>query len=140
MTLHCIFMFCIMKSARYSELAYRLQHADHADRVDVRGEFRRVERHLHMALRRKVVDLSWTDFADDSQYRHRVAKVGIVQVEFGSPLDERCARGSLPSCGGLFRERHNLSQEGTLPGTIVLTCDARDNGHFLLLSIFRFSD
>ena len=58
-----------------------LKDAQHTCGVDIGSELGRVKRYLHVALRGEVVDFIRADFAHHLQYRHRVAEVGIVQVE-----------------------------------------------------------
>ena len=36
--------------------AHRLKQAKRAERIGIRGVFRRLEAHLHMALRREIID------------------------------------------------------------------------------------
>ena len=72
--------------------AHGLQDAQDARRVDVRRELGHVERDLHMALRREVVDLVGADGRDDLEDAQRVAEVAVVEVEarpalqMGDPL------------------------------------------------------
>lgn len=58
-----------------------LQDTQHARCIDVGGELRRIERNLHVALGRKVIDLVGTHRADHLDDAHRVAEIGVVQVE-----------------------------------------------------------
>ena len=79
---------------RQTALPHGLEDPQHARRIDVRRIFRRVKTHLDMALRRQVVDLVRTDFPNDLDQAHRVAHIGIMQVEMrlslqvGDPLAE----------------------------------------------------
>lgn len=60
-----------------------LENTQHTRGIDIGGELRRVERHLHMALGRKVIDLVRAYLADHLDDAHRVAEVGVVEVEMG---------------------------------------------------------
>ena len=75
-----------------SQLAHSLQDAQHTHGIHIGRVFGRVEAHLHMALSREVVDFGWTDHTDDTQHTHRVAEVGIVQVEVGLAFQMSNAR------------------------------------------------
>ena len=57
------------------------QHTQNTYGIHVGGELRCVERHLHMALCGQVVDLRRLYFSHQFDQRHRVAHIGIVQVE-----------------------------------------------------------
>lgn len=61
--------------------AHGLKDTQHARCIDIGGELRRVERHLHVALGREVVDFVGTHLADHLDDAHRVAEIGVVQVE-----------------------------------------------------------
>lgn len=63
--------------------AHGLKDTQHARGIDIGGELRRVERHLHVALSRKVIDLVGTHRADHLDDAHRVAEVGVVKVKMG---------------------------------------------------------
>lgn len=64
-----------------SALAYGLEDAQYARSIDVGRELRSIERNLHMALSRQVINLVRTYFSNDLQNTHRVAEVGVMQVE-----------------------------------------------------------
>ena len=72
-------------------LADGLQDAQDAGRIDIRRIFRRVEAHLHVALRREVVDLVRADLTDNLDEAHGVAHVGIMQMEMGLAFQVRDA-------------------------------------------------
>lgn len=63
--------------------AHGLKDTQNARGIDIGGELRRVERHLHMALCREVIDLVGTHLADHLDDAHRVAEIGVVKVEMG---------------------------------------------------------
>ncbi len=64
-----------------TQLAHSLQDAQYTHGIHIGRVFGRVEAHLHMALGSEVIDFGWTDHPDNTQHTHRVAEVGIVQVE-----------------------------------------------------------
>ena len=66
-----------------TKLAHSLQHTKHTHGIHIGRKLRRVEAHLHMALRCKVIDLIRTHLADNAENTHRVTKVGIMQMEIG---------------------------------------------------------
>ena len=90
---------CLVDPARpgQSALADGLQDPEDTGRVDVRRIFRRVETHLHMALRREIVDLVRTYLCDDLDQAHRVTHVRIMQVEVRPSLQ---MRDTLPEIDG----------------------------------------
>lgn len=63
--------------------AHGLEDTQYARGIDIGGELRRVERHLHVALGRKVIDLVGAHLADHLDDTHRVAEVGVVKVKMG---------------------------------------------------------
>ena len=73
-------------AAREAAQAHRLEDAQDTRRVNVRSELGGVERYLYVALRREVVDLIRSYFAYHLQDAHRVAEVGVVEVEAGTAL------------------------------------------------------
>ena len=82
---------CLVDPARTRKpaLAHGLQDAEDAGSIDIRRIFRRVEAHLHVALRREVVDFVRAHLADDLDEAHGVAHVGVMQVESGLALQVR---------------------------------------------------
>ena len=60
---------------------HSFKHSEDACSINVGSEFRRVERDLHMALGREVIDFSRLDLAHNLHEAHGVAHVGVVQVE-----------------------------------------------------------
>ena len=60
---------------------HRFQHAQHAHGIHVGRKLRRVETHLHMALRRKVINLVGAHLSHHLHNTHRVAHIGIMEVE-----------------------------------------------------------
>ena len=60
---------------------HSFKHSENACSIDVGSEFRGVERDLHMALGREVIDFSRLDLAHNLHEAHGVAHVGVVQVE-----------------------------------------------------------
>ena len=74
---------------RQPALTHSLQDPQNACRVHVRRELRRVEAHLHMALRRKVVYLVRTHLPDHLDDAHRVPKIRIMQMEMRPALQVR---------------------------------------------------
>ena len=70
----------------HSQLTDGLQYAQHTYGVDIGCELRRVERYLYVTLGSEVIDFRRAHLADDAQDAHRVAEVGIVQVEVGQTL------------------------------------------------------
>ena len=60
---------------------HSFKHSENACSIDVGSEFRGVERDLHMALGREVIDFSRLDLAHNFHEAHGVAHVGVVQVE-----------------------------------------------------------
>ena len=79
---------CLVDAAGFghAQLADSFQDAQYAHGIYICGELWRVETYLHMALCGKVVDFIRTHSADYAQDTHRVAKVGIVQMEMGESL------------------------------------------------------
>ncbi len=71
--------------------AHRLQHPQHAGRVHVGGELRRIETDLYVALRGQVVDFIGTDLRDDLYQAHRIAEIGVMEVEMRTALEMRDA-------------------------------------------------
>ncbi len=67
--------------------AHGLEDAEHACGVDVGGELGGVERDLDMALGGEVVDLVGAHVAHYLEDRHRVAQIGVVEVEIGASLE-----------------------------------------------------
>ena len=61
--------------------AQRLQQAQGAQRVGVRGVLRRLEAHLHVALGGEVVDLVRPDLLNQPDQVGRVGQVSVVQEE-----------------------------------------------------------
>ena len=57
------------------------QQAQGPERVDVGGVLRGVERHLHVALGRQVVDLVRLDFLNEADEVRRVGQVPVVEEE-----------------------------------------------------------
>ena len=117
-------------------LAHSLQHTQHAGGIYIGGKFGRVETHLHMALRRQVVDFGRSHLTDYLDQTHRVAHVGIVEVEMWFALEvgnafaeiyRRAANGTVHVVT-LFKQK--FSQERA-----VLTSDARDEGHFAIVFV-----
>ena len=53
--------------------SHSLEHAEHADSVDVGSKFGRIERHLHMALGGQIVDFVGPDLAHHLHHTHGVA-------------------------------------------------------------------
>ena len=84
---------CLVDPARTREpaLADGLQDAQDAGGIDIRRILRRVEAHLDVALRGEVVDLVRPHLADDLDEAHRVAHIGIMQVEMRLALEVRDA-------------------------------------------------
>lgn len=78
-------------AAREAAQAHSLEDAQDTRRVHVCRELGGVERHLYVALSREVVDLVGPYFAYHLQDAHRVAEVGIVEVEVREPLKVRDA-------------------------------------------------
>ena len=87
-----------------SALAHGLKDAQHAGGIDIGGELGRVERHLHVALRRKVIYFVGAHLANYLNKAHRVAQVGVVQVEVRvsfkmgdafAEIDRRAAYGAV---------------------------------------------
>ena len=72
---------------RQTAQAHGFEDAQHARGIDIGGELRGVERHLHVALGCKVVDLVGAHLADDLNDAHRVAEIGIMEVEPGSAFE-----------------------------------------------------
>ena len=72
-----IYAACLSEAAE----ADGLKDTQHSDSVDIRCELRTVERYLHMALRREVVNLVGTNLVHHLHHRHRVAEVRIMQME-----------------------------------------------------------
>ena len=66
--------------------AHSLEDAKHAHGIDIGGELRRVERHLHMALSGEIIYFVGHHLAHKLHQRHRVAHIGIVQVEIWQSL------------------------------------------------------
>ena len=54
------------------------------ERVGIGGVFRRLEAHLHVALRREVVDLGRLDLLDQANEVGRVGQIAVVQEEIGA--------------------------------------------------------
>ena len=68
-------------SVGQSALSDSLYDTEYTYSIDVGGVFRSVKTDLHMALRCEVVNFRWLNLADKSDETHRVAHVGIVQME-----------------------------------------------------------
>ena len=60
--------------------ANRFQHAQNTQGIHVARIFRRVERHLHMTLRRQIVDFVGLDFAHQPNQAGRIRQVAVMQV------------------------------------------------------------
>ena len=73
--------------------------------------------HLDVALGGEVVDFVGPDLADDLQHRHRVAEVGIVEVEMRQALKMRYALSEVDAAasdGSMYvvaLRKQKLSQE-----------------------------
>ena len=74
---------CLINAACLFQVvgAHGFQNAEHARGIHVGSKFRGVERNLHMALRREVVNFGRLDLAHDLHEAHGVAHVGVVQME-----------------------------------------------------------
>ena len=80
------------------EDADRLEQAQRAERVGIRGVFGFLERHRDVALRRQVVDLVRLHLLDDPDQAGRIGQVAVMQDE--APVraradpdtDDRCGR------------------------------------------------
>ncbi len=72
-----------------SGLADRLKDPQHPGRVNISRELRGVERHLNMALRRKIVHLVRTDLVHNLDQAHRVPQIGVVKMEIRLSLKVR---------------------------------------------------
>ena len=46
--------------------AHRLEQAKGAEGVGIRGVLRRLEAHLHVALRREIIDLVWAGILQEA--------------------------------------------------------------------------
>ena len=66
--------------------ADRLEQSERAERVGIGGVFRRLEAHLHMALRGEIVDLVGLDLLDEANEVGRVGQVAIMHEEAGIRL------------------------------------------------------
>ena len=78
----------LINTARFSQIAlsYCFQDTQYAGRIDICGEFRGIERYLYMALCGKVVYFVRLYLFHHLQDTHRVAEIGIVEVEIRMPL------------------------------------------------------
>ena len=68
-------------------LADSLQDTEDTRRIDVRRVLRRVEAHLHMALRGQIIDLVRTHLGDDLDQAHRIPHVRVMQMEVRTALE-----------------------------------------------------
>ena len=66
--------------------AHRLEHAQHAEAGDLRGELGLLERELHEADRAEVVDLVGLHLLDRGDQRREVAQVAADELETGALL------------------------------------------------------
>ena len=63
------------------EDADRLEQPQRAERVGIGRVFRRLEAHLHVALRREIVDLGRLDLAQQPEQVGRIRHVAVVQEQ-----------------------------------------------------------
>ena len=63
------------------EDADRLKQPQRAERVGIGGIFRRLETHLHMALRREIVDLVGLNLLNDADQVGRIGQVAVMHEE-----------------------------------------------------------
>ena len=71
---------------RQPALTDRLQNPQNPCRIHISRELRRIEAHLHMALRREVVYFVRAHLVHHLDDAHRVPQVRIVQMEMRPPL------------------------------------------------------
>ena len=102
-------------------LAHGLQDTEDAGSIDIRRIFRRVEAHLHVALRREVVDFVRPDLADHLDEAHGVAHVGIMQVEMRLAFQVRDA----------FAEVHRAAADDAVHVVSFLQQELREVGAVL---------
>ena len=123
--------------------AHGFQNAEHARGIHVGGKFRGIERNLHMALCREVVDFGRLDFAYDLHKAHGVTHVGIMQVkirlafEVGYTL-AKINRGAADDAVDFV----TLGQQKFRKVRAVLTRDTGDEGYVTLcchIVFFLFS-
>ena len=62
-----------------AENADGLEQAQRAERVGIGGVFRRLERHLHVALRGEIVDLVGLRLLHDADQVGRIGHVAVMQ-------------------------------------------------------------
>lgn len=107
---------CVAQTAE----AHSLEDAENTGSVDIGRELGRVERYLHVALCREVVDFVGTHLRHNLHDRHRVAQVGVVEVEMRlafevgdalAEIDRRAADGAVHVIPLLKQE---LGQEATV--------------------------
>ena len=84
--------------------SHGFQDAEHARCIDIGGKFRGIERNLHMALGREVVDFGRLHLPHHLHEAHGVAHVGIVQVEIRLAFE----------VGDAFTEIHRRAADNTV--------------------------
>ena len=99
----------------------RLENAQHARRIDVRRKFRRIERHLHVTLRREVVHLVRTHRRNHTEDRTRVTEVAIVKMEVRTALE----------MGNAFAEIHRAATNDAMDVVALLKQEFRKVGTVL---------
>ena len=124
-----------------AHLADGLDDAEHADGIDIGGELGGVEADLHVALGGEVVDLRGAHVGDDADNGHRVAEVGVVEVEVGAALEVGDALAVID--GGAADNAVDViafvEEEFGEVGA-VLASHARDEGNVLFAHKIRFWD